>query len=61
MVDAERCNAANCRRGDNVGRIQPAAKAYLDDAGIRRIARKGKEGGGSGDFKETGLQAFCMV
>ena len=61
MIDAERRNAANCGGSDDVGRIQPAAKAYFDDAGIGRRARKSKEGSGGGDFEETGLQSFGMV
>ncbi len=44
MVDAELGDAADQRRGDDVGRVQPAAKADFDDAGIGRMFGKGKEG-----------------
>ena len=61
MVDAERGDAANGRRGDDIGRVEPSAQTYLDDARIGWRSRKGEEGGSCGDLKEARLQSVGMV
>ena len=55
MVDAELGDAADDRRGDDVGRVEPAAEPDLDDAGVGGRAGEGEEGGGGGRLEEAEL------
>ena len=57
MVHAELGDAARDRRGDDVGRVEPAAQPDLDDAGVGGRAREGEEGGGRGRLEEAELHA----
>ena len=61
MVDAERRNAADCRSRNNIGRVEPAAEAYLDDASIGGGAGKGEKRDGGGHFEKARLQPIGMV
>ena len=61
MIEAELGDAADERRGDDVGRVEPAAEADLDDAGVGRCAREGEEGGGGGRLEEADLHAVGGV
>ena len=60
VVDAQRGDAAGDRVLDHVGRIKPAAKADLEDAGIGGHAREGEEGGGSGCLEEARADVLCL-
>ena len=53
MVHPECRDAGHCRPHD-VGRIEPAAQADLDDGGRRRRARKRQKSGGGGHLEEAG-------
>ncbi len=55
MVVAELGDAADERRGDDVGRVEPAAEPDLDDAGVGGRAREGEEGGRRGRLEEADL------
>ena len=55
VVDPELGDAADGRRGDDVGRVEPSAEADLDDAGVGRDARESEEGGGGGRLEEADL------
>ena len=61
MVQAERGYAANSGCLNDVGRIEPPAKADFDHTGIGWHARKGEECGSGGDFKKARLQTFGVV
>ena len=60
VIDAECSNAAHQRVGDHVGRIQPAAKADFENAGIGRRAGKGEESRRRGNFEEAGADCFAL-
>ena len=55
MVDADLGDAADRRRGDHVGGVEPAAEPDLDDAGVGRRARESEEGRGGGGLEEADL------
>ena len=48
---------ADQRALDDIGRIEPAAEAHLEDAGVGGRAREGEEGGGGRDLEEARLDA----
>ena len=53
VIDPQRGDPADGGCGDDVGGIEPTAKPDLDDAGIRRGARKRQERGGGGDLEKA--------
>ena len=55
VVEAELGDAADGGRGDDVGGVEPAAEADLDDAGVGRRARESEEGGRGGRLEEADL------
>ena len=55
MVVAELGDAADQRRLDDVGRVEPAAQPDLDDAGVGGRAGEGEKGGGGGRLEEAQL------
>ena len=58
---AELGDAADQRALDDVGRVEPAAEADLDDAGVGGRAGEGEEGGGGGRLEEADLHAVRGV
>ena len=60
VVDAEAA-MPDARAVDDVGRVEPAAEADLDDARVGGRAREGEEGGRGGDLEEAGLDAVARV
>ena len=61
MIDAERGDAAARRVLEHVGRVEPAAEADLDHAGIGRVAGEGEERGSGGDLEEARVEAVAGV
>ena len=52
VVDAHGRDGAEGRGLENVGGVEPATQARLQQEDIRRLAREGQEGGGGGDLEE---------
>ena len=61
VVDAERGDPAHRRTVDDVGGIQPAAEADLDDARIGWGPRESEEGGRGGHLEEARLDVGADV
>lgn len=53
MIDAKLGDAGNEWAGDDVGRVEPAAQADLDNAGVGRGTGEGEKSGCGGNFEEA--------
>ncbi len=61
MIDAEMGDAAYQWARDSIGRVEPPAEPYLDDAGVRRISGEGEKCSGGRRFEEAWADAVRIV
>ncbi len=61
MIEPELSDAADCRRRDHVGGVEPAAKADLDDCRVGGLADESEQRRSRGDLEEAGIDAARCI
>ena len=61
MVDPQRGNPAGGLAIQHIGRVEPAAQANLDHAGIGRYPQEREESRGGGYFEEAGRKILAQI